>query len=109
MIPLLTFFALIGARSTQQTQVQPRTHGIKWSSCPPGLNVGDPSNGTYQCGTLDVPLDYTDKSSDTKLSLDIIKIPALHGPKAGSIFFNWGGPGGDGLTNMAASYPAVRK
>jgi hypothetical protein len=71
---------------------------IQWVPCPAALNV---NNRTFQCGTLAVPLDYSNPSSNQTLNLDIIKIPALKKPKKGSILFNWGGPGGDGLHNMA--------
>jgi hypothetical protein len=89
-------------------EVQAPGTNIKWAPCPQALNKFDPHNRTLQCGTLDVPLDYTDKTSDLKLSLDIIKIPALREPKRGSILFNWGGPGGTGLLDMAVMSSTVQ-
>ena len=77
---------------------------IQWAPCPAALNV---HNRTFQCGTLAVPLDYSDSSSNQTLNLDIIKIPALKEPKKGSILVNWGGPG-DGLHNMAIMSPVVQ-
>jgi hypothetical protein len=74
---------------------------IQWTPCPAALNVHDAHKRTFQCGILAVPLDYSDSSSNQTLNLDIIKIPAIKDPKKGSILFNWGGPGGDGLNNMA--------
>jgi hypothetical protein len=107
MISLLPFLTIIQARSIPQTE--PPQTGIKWSPCPQALNAYDPYNRTFQCGTLDVPLDYTDKSSSAKLGLNIIKIPALKQPKRGSILFNWGGPGGGGVMNMASSSADVQR
>jgi hypothetical protein len=51
---------------------------IQWVPCPAALNV---NNRTFQCGTLAVPLDYSNPSSNQTLNLDIIKIPALKKPK----------------------------
>ncbi|OGM41169.1 hypothetical protein ABOM_009862 [Aspergillus bombycis] len=70
---------------------------LKWGPCS--------FNGTLpiECSTLDVPLDYTDKDSTATLSLDLIKVAAVNTPSKGSILFNFGGPGGDGLNNLASS------
>jgi len=64
---------------------------IQWAPCDP-----DEFNTTilpFECGNLAVPLDYTDPANEKKLSLELIKIPAVSGPKLGSILFNLGGPG----------------
>ena len=104
---LLSLLTIAQAQSLPEN-VQGHGNGIKWSPCPQELNSLDPHNRTFQCGALDVPLDYTDKSSGVKLSIEIIKIPALREPKKGSILFNWGGPGGEGLNNMAQMAPIVQ-
>ncbi|CAI4212347.1 unnamed protein product [Parascedosporium putredinis] len=57
------------------------------------------------CSKLNVPLDYTDKSSNKTLELDLIKYPAQNGPSQGSILLNFGGPGQDGLNSMVAYAP----
>jgi hypothetical protein len=96
-------------RSLPWDQAQPpSTSRIQWAPCPAAVNACDLHNRTFQCGTLAVPLDYSDPLSGQTLSLDIIKIPALKAPKKGSILFNWGGPGGDGLCNMAGASSAVQ-
>ena len=82
-------------------------NGITWTVCPQEINQLDP-NKTFECGTLSVPLDYSDKSSNKKINLDIIRVPAVKRPKKGSIFFNWGGPGGDGLHSMAGAASNVQ-
>ena len=60
---------------------------INWFQCQ--------QNGTwpFTCGTLAVPLDYTDSSS-RKFDLQLLRIDATKQPKKGSILFNPGGPGG---------------
>jgi hypothetical protein len=104
----LSLLAITQARSLPPKQIQARAKGIEWAPCPAEINAWDPNNRTFQCASLDVPLDYTEKSSDKKLSLDLIRIPALKEPKKGSILFNWGGPGGDGVVNMASAAALVQ-
>ncbi|GMF72612.1 unnamed protein product [Aspergillus oryzae] len=55
----------------------------------------DPTNATGPmiCGTLDVPLDYTDSTSNKTLTLDIGKWPAAKKATAEPVFVNFGGPG----------------
>lgn len=48
---------------------------------------------TLVCGTLDVPLDYTESNSSKTLTLDIAKWPATKKPVSEPIIFNFGGPG----------------
>ncbi|PWY70874.1 hypothetical protein BO94DRAFT_590186 [Aspergillus sclerotioniger CBS 115572] len=51
------------------------------------------ASGSLICGTLEVPLDYTDSSSNKTLTLDLAKWPATKKPVAEPIIFNFGGPG----------------
>ncbi|KAF1808734.1 alpha/beta-hydrolase [Eremomyces bilateralis CBS 781.70] len=104
---ILTLSLLAGSYAVPHVQLQNRLPGIEWADCPPELNAFDPHGRTFGCGTLEVPLDYTGEIPGT-LNLDVIKIPALKQPKKGSILFNWGGPGGDGLVNMASASPIVQ-
>ena len=49
-----------------------------------------------QCGTLTVPLDYSDPTSNRTLDLQLVKVSAVNQPRKGSILFNPGGPGDSG-------------
>ncbi|PYI02585.1 proteinase [Aspergillus sclerotiicarbonarius CBS 121057] len=67
---------------------------IHWRGLCNLTNATDMSaSGSMICGTLDVPLDYTDSSSNKTLTLDIAKWPATKQPVAEPIIFNFGGPG----------------
>jgi hypothetical protein len=68
-----------------------KAEGIKWGPC----DFENAGTGPIECGTLDVPLDYTDKANGEKLTLSLIKSPALTktATKKKSILFNFGGPG----------------
>jgi pimeloyl-ACP methyl ester carboxylesterase len=60
---------------------------IAWSPC----------YGTFQCGTAQAPLDYSDPAGPA-ISLALIKLPANDAAhRIGSLFLNPGGPGGSGV------------
>ena len=64
---------------------------IKWGPC----DFESAGTRPIECGTLDVPLDYTDGASREKLTLSLIKSPAPNktATEKKSILFNFGGPG----------------
>ncbi|ROO90397.1 alpha/beta hydrolase family protein [Actinocorallia herbida] len=64
---------------------------IAWKDCGDG----------FQCGTLDVPVDYAAPSGE-KIPLSLIKLPAT-GTKKGSLLTNPGGPGGSGVNFVRMS------
>ena len=75
------------------------SHEIHWTG--PCFNDAPQSI----CGTLDVPLDYTDQSSNQTIPLHVIKLPAAVPPAEGSppksVIANWGGPGEDNFYALA--------
>lgn len=74
------------------------TGKIVWGPC----NKSEvPGPLPMECGTLKVPLDYSDSHSDNKLKLELAKLPAAIKPSKGSILFNFGGPGGEGRSALA--------
>ncbi len=61
---------------------------IGWSKC---------FGGPFQCGTLQVPLDYS-KPNGTTISLSVVRLPATDpAHRIGSLLLNPGGPGGSGV------------
>jgi hypothetical protein len=61
---------------------------IAWSKC---------FGGPFQCGTLQVPLDYN-QPNGTTISLSVVKLPATDpAHRIGSLLLNPGGPGGSGV------------
>jgi hypothetical protein len=65
----------------------PKNSTINWFSCTQNASL------PVSCGTLAVPLDYTDKSCNRTLNLQLLKFNASKQPAKGSILFNPGGPG----------------
>jgi pimeloyl-ACP methyl ester carboxylesterase len=63
---------------------------IAWSKCYAAL-------GPFQCGTVQVPLDYGNPNGAT-ISLALVRLPATDpAHRIGSLFLNPGGPGGSGV------------
>ncbi|KAL2853376.1 TAP-like protein-domain-containing protein [Aspergillus pseudoustus] len=65
---------------------------FNWTTCDPAQFDSSAVPVSFQCGTLDVPFDYTSHNSSEKLRLKLIKAPAPLKSK-GTILFNFGGPG----------------
>ncbi|WP_372668025.1 alpha/beta hydrolase [Amycolatopsis kentuckyensis] len=68
-----------------------------------------PCHGKFQCAGASVPLSYREPHGPA-ITLSVIRLPAGDpGRRLGSLFFNFGGPGTDGvgeLTRFADRYPA---
>ncbi|MCX4527423.1 MULTISPECIES: alpha/beta hydrolase [unclassified Streptomyces] len=73
--------------------------GIRWGDCHEGRR-GVPDG--MRCGEITVPLDYADPAKGT-VKLALGRIPATGpGKRLGSVFLNYGGPGGPGIESLAA-------
>src|SRR5205814_8499295 len=69
---------------------------IAWSPCHRDL-------GPFECGTLQVPLDY-DRVGGGTISLAVVRLPATEpARRIGSLFLNPGGPGGSGVDFVRAA------
>ncbi|KAF2486401.1 proteinase [Neohortaea acidophila] len=83
--------------------------GIVWeSSC---LSEVTSLNSTLPivCGSLAVPRDYTNNTSNETLVLPIYKIPVANGTTSKhSVLLNFGGPGNPGLSSFAANASALQ-
>ncbi|WP_369391730.1 alpha/beta hydrolase [Streptomyces sp. CG1] len=71
-----------------------------------------PGGGTWQCATMKAPLDWGKPKGDT-IGIALIRVKAS-GPaskRIGSLVFNFGGPGGSGVSTLPAfgdDYAALR-
>ncbi|WP_447039826.1 alpha/beta hydrolase [Streptomyces sp. DSM 118878] len=84
---------------------------LSWKDCPsPSAAEGGgdapsplPGGAEWQCATMKAPLDWSEPEGDT---LDIALIKAAAGgaedKRIGSLIFNFGGPGGSGVTTLPA-------
>ncbi|MEU5702370.1 alpha/beta hydrolase [Streptomyces aurantiacus] len=84
---------------------------LSWKDCPePSASEGGgdapsplPGGDTWKCATLKAPLDWEKPKGDT-IGLALIRAEAS-GPedrRIGSLLFNFGGPGGSGITTLPA-------
>lgn len=96
---LISLFFLASALYVE-ISARPTTEGcsIVWHPCQ--QEGGLPAS----CGTVTVPLDYTDPDSNKTLDLSLVKVSAAKQPSRGSIIFNNGGPGEDVLSFVGGPY-----
>ncbi|MET9519582.1 alpha/beta hydrolase [Streptomyces sp. NPDC002994] len=92
---------------------------LEWEDCPApsaaeggGTSPSPLSGGTtWQCAFMDVPRDYAKPDGDT-IELALIRAKARDTKnRIGSLVFNFGGPGGSGVTglpSLAANYERLR-
>ncbi|OJJ63778.1 hypothetical protein ASPSYDRAFT_263706 [Aspergillus sydowii CBS 593.65] len=77
---------------------------INWKPCNPREFDSSLLPVPFQCGTLDVPFDYTSRNSSEKLKLKLLKAPSPLKSK-GTILFNLGGPGTTNRADFAGLAP----
>ncbi|KAI0689859.1 alpha/beta-hydrolase [Cerioporus squamosus] len=97
MYPLLTSILLIsiaGHSSCAAAPLAPTGSQIRWGPCDQ-FGTNDTS---LACGFFDVPLDYHNIFAGTA-RLAVIKVRAT-GPRRGSVFVNYGGPGEPGVQDI---------
>ncbi|MFD4243803.1 alpha/beta hydrolase [Streptomyces sp. NPDC058525] len=87
---------------------------LEWGECPaptPLEGGGQAPPKDWQCATLDVPLDYAKPEGET-IPIALIRAKARDQKnRIGSLVFNFGGPGGSGITTLpgaAKEYEALR-
>ncbi|MEU7040399.1 alpha/beta hydrolase [Streptomyces varsoviensis] len=80
---------------------------LDWKSCPPPSDSEDASTGrapgdAWECATLHAPLDYGRPKGDS-IGIALIRAKATDPDRRiGSLLFNFGGPGGSGITTLPA-------
>ncbi|WP_432931797.1 alpha/beta hydrolase [Microbispora sp. CA-135349] len=68
---------------------------LSWKAC--GETA---SSSGFECATLQVPLDYA-KPESRKIGIALVRLPATDkNRRIGSLVFNFGGPGGSGVTTL---------
>ena len=70
------------------------TPTVQWGACSHGIPA------PFQCATAPVPLDYRHPNGQ-KISLALMRLPAADpGGRIGSLFIDFGGPGGPDITDL---------
>ncbi|MCB5182335.1 alpha/beta hydrolase [Streptomyces antimicrobicus] len=79
---------------------------LAWEKCPrpdAAQGGGDAPGPQWQCATLKVPLDWS-KPEGEQIPLALIRLPAKDQKRRlGSLVFNFGGPGGSGITTLPSA------
>ncbi|MDH6225104.1 alpha/beta hydrolase [Streptomyces sp. MJP52] len=97
-----------------------REQSLEWEDCPaPSDAQGGgtspsplPGDADWQCATMRAPLDWSEPDGET-IGIELIRVRSSGGGKdrIGSLVFNFGGPGGSGITTLPAfgqEYEALR-
>ncbi|MFC9925541.1 alpha/beta hydrolase [Streptomyces sp. NPDC127190] len=83
---------------------------LDWHGCK--ATDGSPApSADWQCATLTAPLDWS-RPGGTTIGLALIRARATGGDRIGSLLFNFGGPGGSGVSTLpyyAATAAALRE
>ncbi|MET8831237.1 alpha/beta hydrolase [Streptomyces sp. NPDC004610] len=77
---------------------------MDWAECRATADSPAPGDD-WRCATLKVPLDWSEPEGET-IGLALIRSEATGGDRIGSLLFNFGGPGGSGVSTMP-SYGSV--
>ncbi|MGV9450536.1 alpha/beta hydrolase [Streptomyces sp. NPDC003635] len=83
---------------------------LDWDECEATEDSAAPG-GDWQCATLEVPLDWARPEGET-LGIALIRAEATGDDRIGSLLFNFGGPGGSGVSMMpyyASTASALRE
>lgn len=82
------------ARASRPATATPAVPALHWQRC----------DGSYQCATARVPLDYRHPRGPM-ISIAVIRhLAADPARRAGTLFFNPGGPGGPGTVDLPLTY-----
>ncbi|MCN9239986.1 alpha/beta hydrolase [Streptomyces sp. RY43-2] len=87
---------------------------LAWENCPPPSEAEGggsapaplPDGTRWQCATMKAPLNWNDPSNGT-IDIALIRAKAGGAPsqRIGSLVFNFGGPGGSGVSSLPAFAP----
>jgi pimeloyl-ACP methyl ester carboxylesterase len=80
---------------------------LDWGRCEGG-DGGSAPGDDWRCATLKAPLDWAKPDGET-IDLALIRATAEGDDRIGSLLFNFGGPGGSGLSGLPAFGPDYEK
>ncbi|KOG28808.1 alpha/beta hydrolase [Streptomyces resistomycificus] len=102
---------LAGCGDDSQEDEDLSAQELSWKDCPaPSAAEGGgnppsplPDGDKWQCATMKAPLDWAKPKGDTiELALIRAKSSGAESDRIGSLLFNFGGPGGSGVTTLPA-------
>ncbi|MFI6942205.1 alpha/beta hydrolase [Streptomyces sp. NPDC050418] len=81
----------------------PDTSTVDWTRCKaptPNQGIGKAPGSKWECGTLQAPLDH-EKPDGEKIKIALIRKPATEPDRRiGALLYNFGGPGGSGISTL---------
>jgi pimeloyl-ACP methyl ester carboxylesterase len=98
-IPTRLLICLLVAMIPDVARAAPSASRSTWSPCYRQF-------GPFECGTVQVPLDYSNQ--DATISIALVRLPARNpAARIGFIFVNPGGPGGSGVDLVVLAAPLI--
>jgi pimeloyl-ACP methyl ester carboxylesterase len=97
--PVLAFTPGLSAGTAQAASTSGPVPSITWQRCPAGSAAA--IAGGFTCATVTAPLDYRNPSGP-RVRLAVVRHAATGPARRGVIFFNPGGPGGQGTVQASA-------
>ncbi|GGS26710.1 alpha/beta hydrolase [Streptomyces griseoviridis] len=87
-----------GAATTGASPASLTSQRLDWGRCEATDDAPAPGRD-WQCAALEVPVDWA-KPEGERMELALIRAKATGAKRAGSLLFNFGGPGGSGVSTM---------
>ncbi|WP_395577359.1 alpha/beta hydrolase [Streptomyces sp. BK79] len=81
------------------------SQSLDWGRCK-GTAESPAPDGDWQCATLKAPLNWSEPDGET-IDLALIRARATGDERIGSLLFNFGGPGGSGVSMMPSYADSV--
>ncbi|MER5376717.1 alpha/beta hydrolase [Streptomyces sp. NPDC002553] len=110
-VAVLVSSCLVAGCGGDSPQADLSAQDLRWEDCPapsPAEGGGSapsplPDGGTWQCATMQAPLDWAKPKGDT-IGIALIRARASGeaSRRIGSLVFNFGGPGGSGVATLPA-------
>ncbi|EUC61817.1 hydrolase, putative [Rhizoctonia solani AG-3 Rhs1AP] len=101
LITSVAFWTVVQASAipllNEHHRYAPRNNHLEWQNCSLDDYPG------RECARFEVPLDWHDEVVG-KVSLAVIRYPAIKSPKLGTLFMNPGGPGSGGVQAIQGAF-----
>jgi pimeloyl-ACP methyl ester carboxylesterase len=101
--PAATTTSTSPTSTTSSTTTLPAVSSTTMSPAPPAPIAWHPCDGSFRCGSLPVPVSYSDPS-EGDIQLAVVELPAQGPDPVGDLVMNPGGPGGSGVSFLEEAY-----
>ncbi len=94
-LPLGTILVACGGEGSNDPLEKYTSQTLQWRDCSDSMTPLE-TTARLQCASFLAPLDYASPEKG-EITIQAMRVPAMSSQRNGALFFNPGGPGGDGL------------